>query len=383
MGVVLIVGTDKGGLIARADDAREHWELGPLAFPGWRVTAATRDRSGRTYVAVAAEIFGCAILASDDLENWQQLESAPRYQPGEPGNLDHNRTITFNNLEVAESASDENPLGLYANRHVDQIWKLRSVGDTLYAGVSEAGLFRSDDRGKSWQSVSGLNNHETRPGWIPGFGGLCLHSVLVDELDPDRIWIGISSAGVLRSEDGGKTWAFKDDGVPSAEGTCVHGLAHDPRNADLIFRQDHRGMFRSRNGGDSWERIENGLPIGQLSEGSECAFGFAIDVDPATGYAFAFPLKGDDFRYPPEGRVRVYRTRDQGDSWEATEDGLPSEPRYANVLRGAMSVDRLDPCGVYVGTTAGHVFASSNRGESWQELPCTLPKILSVEAFAV
>ena len=383
MGVALIVGTDKGGLIARSDDAREHWELGPLIFPGWRVTAATRDSAGRSYVGVAAEIFGCAILASDDLENWQQLESAPRYRPGEPGNLDHNRTITFNNVEVTESTSDSSPLGLYANRHVDQIWKLRSLGDTLYAGVSEAGLFRSDDRGKSWQPVSGLNDHSSRPDWGPGFGGLCLHSVLVDELDPDRIWVGISAAGVLRSDDGGRTWAFKDDGIPGGEGICVHGLAHNPLDADRIYRQDHRGMFRSLNGGDTWERIENGLPMGQLSEGPQCAFGFAIELDPASGYGFAFPLAGDDFRYPPEGCVRVYRTRDGGDSWEGLDQGLPTEPRYANVLRGAMSVDKLDPCGVYVGTTAGHVFASRDRGDSWIELPCTLPKILCVEAFAV
>ncbi len=372
MAVVVIVGTDKGGMLLRSDDAREHWELGELGFRGWRVTAAARDPAGRTYVAVALESFGNAVLASDDLEHWEQLEAAPRYGAGDRGNPDHNRSIT----NIVGSIDME-------SRHVDQIWKLHCAGDTLYAGVSEAGLFRSDDRGKSWQPVLGLNEHETRPDWGPGFGGLCLHSVLSDARNPERLWVGISSYGVFRTDDGGKTWARKNDGVIEGETYCVHGMAHDPNHADRIFRQEHTGMFRSQDGGDSWERIENGLPIGQLSSGDQCAFGFAVELDPATGYAYAFPLAGDDFRYAPEGRVRVYRTHDGGESWEGLERGLPPEPRYTSVLRGAMSVDRLDPCGVYVGTTSGHVFASRDLGESWIELPCTLPKILCVEAFRV
>jgi photosystem II stability/assembly factor-like uncharacterized protein len=381
MPVVVIVGTDKGAMLLRADDARERWELGELGFRGWRVTAAARDPGGRTYVAVATEVFGCAILASDDLERWEQLEAAPRFEPGDRGNPDHSRTIFFRPEDVRASQTASNPLGLYAGRHVDQIWKLHSAGGVLYAGVSEAGLFRSEDRGKSWQPVRGLNEHESRAGWIPGFGGLCLHSILSDARDPRRLWAGISAAGVFRSDDGGATWARKNEGVPKGEGFCVHGLAQDPSDADRIFRQDHRGMYRSLDGGESWEPIENGLPIGRLSEGRDCAFGFPVEVDPATGAAYAFPLAGDDFRYPPGGRLRVYRTRDGGAHWEALERGLPREPRYTNVLRGAMSVDRLDPCGVYVGTTSGHVFASRDRGESWIELPCTLPKIRCVEAF--
>jgi photosystem II stability/assembly factor-like uncharacterized protein len=374
MAVVVIVGTDKGGMVLRSDDAREHWDLGELEFRGWRVTAATRDPGGRTYVAVALESFGNALLVSDDLKSWEQLEAAPRYAPGDRGNPDHNRTI-----------SSTAPMGLTDNegRHVDQIWALHSTGGTLYAGVSEAGLFRSDDRGKSWQPVLGLNEHETRPDWIPGFGGLCLHHVLSDARNPDRLWVGISSFGVFRTDDGGHTWSRKNDGVTEQETFCVHGLTHDPRDADRIFRQEHTGMFRSLDGGDSWERIENGLPHGQLSSGSKSAFGFPVELDPATGYVYAFPLAGDDFRYARDGRVRVYRTRDGGELWEGLDRGLPSEPRYTSVLRGAMSVDRLDPCGVYVGTTSGHVFASRDRGESWIELPCTLPKIRCVEAFHV
>jgi photosystem II stability/assembly factor-like uncharacterized protein len=328
-------------------------------------------------------VFGSAILASDDLAHWRQLESAPRYAPGERGNADHNRTITFNNVDFNAAVTADNPLGLYAHRHVDQVWKLHCAGDALYAGVSEAGLFRSDDRGKSWQPVSGLNDHPSRASWIPGFGGLCLHAILTDARDPQRMWVGISAVGVFRSDDGGRSWELENQGIPRGEGYCVHGLAHDPRDADRIYRQDHRGMYRSLDGGDSWQRIENGLPVGQLSEGLQCAFGFPVEVDPATGWAYAFPLAGDDFRYAPGGRLRVYRTRDGGERWEPLERGLPAEPRYTSVLRGAMSVDRLDPCGVYVGTTSGHVFASADRGESWSELGCTLPKIRCVEAFRV
>ncbi len=373
MAVVLIVGTDKGGMLLRAEDARERWEIGELGFRGWRVTAAARDPGGRTYLAVALESFGNAILASDDLESWEQLEAAPRWDPGDRGNADHNRTIPST---VPRGLGDE-------ARQVDQIWTLHSAGDTLYAGVSEAGLFRSDDRGKSWHSVRGLNEHESRPDWMPGFGGLALHCILSDSNDPQRLWVGISSYGVFRSDDGGRSWARKNDGVPEGETFCVHGMAHDPQNADRIFRQEHNGMFRSLDGGDHWQQIENGLPASVLSSGRQCSFGFAVQLDPASGYAYSFPLAGDDFRYAPEGRARVYRTRDGGALWEELGRGMPAEPRYTSVLRGAMSLDRLDPCGVYVGTTSGHVFASRDRGESWIELPCTLPKILCVEAFRV
>jgi hypothetical protein len=386
MSVCLIVGTDKGGMLLRSDEAREQWPLGEMAFRGWRVTAAARDDSGRFYLAVATEGFGNGIMVSHDFEHWEHLPGAPRYEPDKPGNPEHNRGINFDNAAIDESITPANPLGLYARRHVDQIWKLHCAGDSVYAGVSEAGLFVSTDQGRSWQPVEGLNDHPSQPSWSPGFGGLALHSILSDAGNPDRMWVGISSSGVFRTDDGGRTWTEKNHGVPVHEGgdICVHGMAHDPQEPDRIFRQNHDGMFLSEDAGDSWRRIENGLPRGVLTFAKEPGvFGFPVEVDPATGYAYAFPLAGDDFRYPPEGKLRVYRTTDRGNSWEPLAEGMPNDPSYTSVLRGAMSVDRLDPCGVYIGTTSGHVFASNDRGDHWQGLPCTLPKILCVEAFPV
>ena len=256
-----------------------------------------------------------------------------------------------------------------------------AAGDAVYAGVSEAGLFRSLDRGRSWQPLRGLNEHPTRPEWIPGAGGLGAHSILVSDDATPRIWAGISAAGVFRSDDGGETWAEKNDGVNGDAGFCVHGLAHDPANPDLIYRQDHRGYYLTRDGGESWTEIENGLPQAELSDGRVCVFGFAAAYDPRARTAYAIPLAGDNFRYPFDGKLRVYRTSDEGASWVPNASGLPDDC-YASVLRGAISLDRLDPCGVYFGTTSGTVHLSNDGGATWSELPQRLPRILSVTAFA-
>jgi hypothetical protein len=371
MGVVVFVGTAKGAALLRADASREKWSVEALLLKGWIVTAATRDPRGRTYVGVTSDVYGAAILVSDDLASWRQLENGPRYGPADLGNEAHNRII---------GATD--PTGRFAGsgRHLDQIWRLRAVGDAVYAGVSEAGLFRSDDRGKSWVPVRGLNDHPSRASWVPGFGGLCAHSLLVDRRSPSRLWVGISAAGVFRSDDGGETWVGKNDGVSKGEAFCVHSIAHDPEEAHVIYRQDHRGMYRTRDGGESWKAIENGLPLAQLSDGHRCAFGFPIALDPSSHSVYAVPLEGDNFRYPHGGRLRVYRTRDGGERWEPLSKGLP-EQSYTSVLRGALALDGLDPCGVYFGTTAGTLFASWDGGDSWTQLPGTVPKVLCVEAF--
>ena len=372
MGTAVLVGTQKGAMVLRSDPARTSWEKSPLLLKGWLVTSFARDASGRTYAGVTHDVWGATIMASDDLETWHQLEGAPRYPADAKGNAGHNRII---------GAMDPMERFSVGGRHVDQIWKLYAAGDVLYAGVSEAGIFRSDDRGKSWRPLPGIDRHPDRDHFIPGFGGLCAHSILVDELDPQRIWVGISSAGLFRSDDGGETFLSKNEGVNSSgEGYCVHSVAHDPQDADVIYRQDHRGVYRSDDGGDSWVLIEHGLPESVLSDEHRCSFGFAIDLDTRSNSVFIVPLEGDSFRFPHAGRLAVYRTQDRGASWQSFDRGLP-HTSYTNVLRGAMATDGADPCGVYFGTTGGAVFASADRGESWQALAADLPKVLAVEAF--
>ena len=372
MSVVVIAGTPKGAMIYRSDAKRERWETLGFRLEGWGLTAAARDAAGRTYAAVNHPVYGAAVVVSEDLEHWEQLDAQPRYRPDEIGNPDHNRSL-----------GGGDPLGRYQGegRFVDQIWKLLVVGDALYAGVSEAGLFRSDDRGKSWQAVPGLNDHPGRAGWIPGAGGLCAHSVLCDARDPRRLWVGISSAGVFRSDDGGETFHQKDDGVSRDEGVCVHSLVHDPSDADKIFRQDHRGWYKTEDGGEHWQLIETGLPKSTLGDDRVCVFGFASAMDVATGTVFAVPLTSDSMRYPHGGRLRAYRTRDRGGQWEELGQGLP-DGSYGAVLRGAMAADGLDPGGVYFGDTSGNVYASRDLGEHWTRLPGTLPRVVCVEAFA-
>jgi hypothetical protein len=349
MGVLVIVGTEKGGFLCRSDSARTAWDIeGPL-FKGWRVTASARSPSGRYLVATTSHVYGAALQSSNDLKAWRQIDKGPTYPAG-------------------------------GDRKLNQIWTIR-CGDTRhFAGVDEAGLFVSDDDGESWRPVSGLNDHPSRRSWFPGAGGLCAHSVLVHPKRPERIWCGISAVGVWRSDDGGVTWTPKNEGVrclsPDKDfpgiGYCVHGLALDPDDPETIYRQDHSGMFRTHDGGESWERNEQGLASW---------FGFPIAMDMRSRTLFSFPLESDEYRLPVDGKCRVYRSRTMGASWEALGTGLPDWRYYGTVLRGAMAVDGLDPTGVYVGSTSGDVFVSADAGDSWRTLPCRLPRVLSVAAY--
>jgi photosystem II stability/assembly factor-like uncharacterized protein len=349
MKVALLVGTVKGGFLFRSDAKRSRWSVeGPL-FRGWKVTAAGRDLEEGYLLATASDVYGVAVQRSRDLREWRQVERGPRYKE--------------------ESGFKMN-----------QIWTFGQADDRLFAGVDEAGLFESADGGESWSLVEGLSGHPTRKAWFPGFGGLCAHSILSDPKDPKRLWCGISAVGVFRSEDGGRSWTPKNRGVTQiiedkAEkeiGFCVHGLVQDPTDASTIWRQDHRGMYRTRDGGDRWEKIEEGLPSG---------FGFPIALDAKTKSLYCIPLESDEYRMPIGGMLRVYRSRDGGDSWHPLAKGLPQENAYMGVLRSAMCVDGLDPGGVYLGTTSGAVFASADGGDSWTQLPASLPRILAVQAF--
>ncbi len=350
MNVTLIIGTAKGGFVCRADASRQSWQVdGPL-FKGWKVTSATRNAQGHWLVATASDVYGCAIQKSTDLKTWKQVENGPAYEKE-------------------------------SGHKLTQVWKLATRADgVIFAGVSEAGLFRSDDHGDTWKPVNGLNQHATRAAWMPGAGGLCAHSILFDKNNPERIWVGISAVGVFRSDDDGTTWKPRNQGIPIILedkqhpdiGFCVHALAQDPDDPNRIYRQDHLGMFRSRDGAESWERNETGLAS---------RFGFPIVMDENTRAVYAVPLESDEYRLPVDGKLRVFRSADEGDSWSALTAGLPQQHAYAGVLRGAMAVDNLSPAGVYFGTTSGDVYVSNNGGDSWNALPVRLPRVGYVGAF--
>ena len=369
MSVAVIVGTRKGAAILTSKD-RKDWRM-DFRLHGWPVTASCRDDKGRTYIAVNSPNFGVALFVSDDLENWKQLESAPRYRPEDRGNPEHHRLVA--QMDFEGKLKD-------GGRFVDQVWTLHVAHGAIWAGVSEAGLFVSRDRGESWQPVDGFNEQPGREKWAPGFGGLGLHTFLTDAKNPNRMWAGISAAGFFRSDDGGKTWVRKDDAVHGFGGNCVHHVAHNPDKASVLYRQEHFGVYRSDDGGDSWRVLENGLPVAEMSDGHKCSFGFPMVHDRKSGATFAVPLDGDNYRFPRGGQLAVYRTID-GETWHPLRRGLPANC-YAGVLRGSMAGDQMDPGGLYFGTTAGTMYASPDLGESWSEIATGLPRILSVEAYA-
>jgi photosystem II stability/assembly factor-like uncharacterized protein len=251
--------------------------------------------------------------------------------------------------------------------------------DTVYAGAEDAALFRSIDGGQTWEELSGLRGHGSGPSWQPGAGGMCLHTIILDPSHPDRIFIAISAAGAFRTDDAGKTWKPINRGLrsehipnPTAEvGHCVHHIAMHRSRPDVLFMQKHWDVMRSDNAGDSWQEVSGNLPTD---------FGFAIDVhahEPET--IFVVPIKSDSEHYPPDGKLRVYRSTAGGNEWEALTKGLPQRDCYVNVLRDAMAVDSLDSCGVYFGTTGGQVYASADAGDNWAPIVRDLPAVLSVE----
>jgi hypothetical protein len=373
---LVAAGTSKG-LVRFRRSGSGSWEVGDLALPGWAVTALARADDGTWWVGAKHDVYGPSILTSPDLERFEACAASPGYE-GRRANELH---MQFSGFVDFDGTADRTA------RRVDQIWKLLPAGDRMYAGVSEAGLFLSDDRGATWRSVPALDEHPDREHWQPGAGGLCAHSLLRDARDPRRLWVGISAAGVFRSDDGGETFVARNEGIDALQGEedggagayCVHGLAHDPSHADRIYRQDHRGVYRSDDGGDHWTLIEAGLPAGELSDGHRCCFGFPIAFDAAADAVFVIPLASDQYRYPHGGRLRVYRSRDGGGSWQGLDAGLPA-PFHDAVLRGALAVDGHG--GVAFGTAAGTVHASDDLGERWETLPGTHSRVLCVAAAA-
>jgi photosystem II stability/assembly factor-like uncharacterized protein len=363
--VRVLVGTRKGAFVLSSDGKRERWAVSGPHFGGWEIyhLKGSPVDPNRLYASQSSSWFGQVIQRSNDGgKTWEPVGNKFVYE-GVPGtHLWYDGT--------------PHPWGFA------RVWHLEpslTDPDTLYAGVEDAALFRSTDGGQTWQELAGLRTHKSASFWQPGAGGMCLHTILLDPSHPERIFIAISAAGVFRTDDAGKTWrpmnrGLRSEGIPdpNAEvGHCVHRIAMHRSRPEVLFMQKHWDVMRSDDAGESWREISGNLPTD---------FGFPIDVhahEPETIYVV--PIKSDSEHYPPDGKLRVYRSRTGGTEWEALTNGLPQQHCYVNVLRDAMAVDALDPCGIYVGTTGGQVYASANGGDRWAPIVEHLPSVVSVE----
>lgn len=382
--VLILAGTMKGAFVLRSDNERKDWEVGGPYFPGRAIYAMLYDdRNGRSrlWAAVNSSYWGSYLSSSDDFgKTWTEPETYGIKFPQNEG------------APAAPPMQDANPeAGAAADGDVSlkQIWQIAlghpGEDDTLYAGVEPAALFKSTDAGSTWSLVQGLFDHPHRTQWMPGGGGLCLHTILPDPRNSKRMYIAISTGGVYRTDDGGENWQPRNQGVraqflpPDQQypewGQCVHKIASHPSNPQRMFLQNHWGLYRSENGGDSWSDIANGVPSD---------FGFAMEVDPNDANSvFIVPLESDEFRCTPEGKLRVYRTKNAGESWEAVGEGLPQENAMETVLRDGLSADGLKPTGIYFGTRNGKLFGSTDAGDSWSAIMESLPPVVCVKAAVV
>jgi hypothetical protein len=387
--VRVLVGTRKGAFVLEADGQRKKWNVSGPHFAGWEIYHVKGSPADpeRLFASQTSGWFGQIIQRSDDGgKTWHQ----PGTPPGEPTKTPDGMPKGESNKFVYD-ASPETGKALTTHQWYDgsqrpwefkRVWHLEpslTDPDTVYAGVEDAALFRSTDGGQNWKELPGLRGHGTGPQWQPGAGGLCLHTIIQDPKDPKRIFVAISSAGAFRTDDGGTTWKPINRGLrsqyipdPEAEiGHCVHRIALHPSRPNVLFMQKHWDVLRSDDAGDSWKEVSGNLPSD---------FGFVIDVnanEPETIYVV--PIKSDSEHFPPDGKLRVYRSRSGGNEWEALTSGLPQRDCYVNVLRDAMAVDSLDKCGVYFGTTGGQVYASADAGDTWAPIVRDLPPVLSVE----
>ncbi len=388
-GVRVLVGTRKGAFILTSDGKRQKWDVSGPHFAGWEMyhLKGSPVDPKRIYASQTSGWFGQIIQRSDDGgKTWIQ----PGTPPGEKNVQQAGPPKGESNKFVYDtSGATGKPLTTHmwydGTQHpweFKRVWHLEpslTDPDTVYAGVEDAGLFRSTDGGKNWQELPGLRGHESGARWQPGAGGMCLHTIILDPSDPKRIYIAISAAGAFRTDDGGKTWRPINKGLhsqyipnPTAEvGHCVHHVAMNPSRPGVLFMQKHWDVMRSDNAGDSWKEVSGNLPTD---------FGFVIDVhahEPETIYVV--PIKSDGEHFPLDGKLRVYRSKAGGNEWEELAKGLPQRDCYVNVLRDAMAVDSLDKCGVYFGTTGGQVYGSADAGNSWAPIVEHLPAVLSVE----
>ena len=361
----VLVGTRKGAFILTSDGKREKWDVSGPHFAGfelYHVKGSPIDPD-RLYASQSSGWFGQLIQRSNDGgQTWEPV-----------GNK-----FVYDGVAGAHQWYDGTPHPWEFKR----VWHLEpslTDLDTVYAGVEDAAMFRTTDGGKSWQELNGLRGHGSGPKWAPGAGGMCLHTIVQDPTNPQRIFIAISAAGAFRTDDGGDTWRPINRGLVSVTlpdqtaevGHCVHRIAMHPSNPNRLYMQKHWDVMRTDNAGDSWEEVSGNLPTD---------FGFVIDVhahEPETIYVV--PIKSDGEHFPLDGKLRVYRSRTGGNEWEALTNGLPQSDCYVNVFREAMAVDSFDKCGIYFGTTGGQVYASNDAGDTWSAIVRDLPAVLSVE----
>jgi photosystem II stability/assembly factor-like uncharacterized protein len=365
-GVRILVGTHKGAFILTSDGKRKSWEVTGPHFGGLEIfhLKGSPVDPNRIYASQVGDWFGQVVhRSSDGGKTWEAV-----------GNK-----FVYDGATGTHMWYDDTPHPWEFKR----IWHFEpslTDPDMVYAGAEDAALFRTADGGQTWNELTGLRTHASSSGWAPGAGGMGLHTILLDPTNPQRIYIAISAAGVFRTEDGGQTWrpanrGLRSDFMPDPEaevGHCVHRIALHPSRPSTLFMQKHWDVMRSDDSGDSWQEVSGNLPSD---------FGFVVDVhahEPETIYVV--PILSDSLHYPPDGKLRVYRSRSGGNEWEALSKGLPQKDCYVNILRDAMSVDALDPCGVYFGTTGGQVYASPDSGDSWTPIVHDLPAVLSVEA---
>ena len=391
-GVRVLVGTRKGAFVLTSDGKRERWDVSGPPFAGWEMyhVKGSPVDPNRLCGAQCSGRFGQIIQRSDDGgKTWTQ----PGTPPGERTTPEGMPKGESNKFVYDTSAQTGKPLTTHqwydGTQHpweFKRVWHLEpslTDPDTVYAGVEDAALFRSTNGGKSWHELAGLRGHGTGPMWQPGAGGMCLHTIVLDPGNPQRIFVAISAAGAFRSDDAGKTWrpinrGLKSQYIPNPEaevGHCVHRIALHPSRPNVLFMQKHWDVMRTDDAGESWREVSGNLPTD---------FGFAIDVhahEPDTIYVV--PIKSDSEHYPPDGKLRVYRSRTGGNDWEELTKGLPQRDCYVNVLRDAIAVDALDSCGVYFGTTGGQVYASADAGDTWAPIVRDLPAVVAVEVQTV
>ncbi len=376
----VLVGTKKGAFILTSDGQRKKWSVSGPFFAGWEIyhVKGSPADSNRIYASQTSGWFGQVIQRSDDGgETWATPDGVPAPTPADFGKPASNRFVY-----EGEAGTHKWYDGTQHPWEFKRVWHIEpslTDPDTAYAGVEDAAIFKTTDGGKTWKELPGLRKAKGHL-WQPGAGGMCAHTIILDGENEQRIYVAISAAGAFRSDDGGNTWKPITRGLksqyelpdPDAEvGHCVHRIAMHRSRPDVLFMQKHWDVLRTDNAGEQWKEVSGNLPTD---------FGFPIDVhahEPET--IFVVPIKSDSEHYPPDGKLRVCRSKTGGNEWEPLTKGLPQKDCYVNVLRDAMAVDSLEPCGVYFGTTGGQVYASANGGDSWKPIVRDLPAVYSVE----